>query len=390
MKVTVNRSKLIEVLADIIRVSPTRHTLPVLSTALLQAKDGYLSVAGTDLTTALVARLKVKIVKNGAVCVSPRALLTFLKAVTTELVVMTLGKGALRVEAGKAATSLTMTAAKEYPPLPKRINSAPTIVTNLAEVLEAVGCSMAKDETRPVLHGAYMDGKAGIVAAADGFRLSTSTLKVRGKGKLPCAIIDGMAVPVIKAVFPGKVSVSSRKEKAPGYKDETNFNTFVQFEEGDRLLTTMAIRGNFPQYGQLIPKGGSIARFDRDEMKSAIKLTLTANPETYMTRFITKGHNINVFTICDDNRTEMAVASKGKVKIAFDARYIRDILNNLPQGEVVMRTTAPGSPALFRANGTTHVLMPMFAAETMPPEKPVTPAPVSHPCSEAATAVAQA
>jgi DNA polymerase III sliding clamp (beta) subunit (PCNA family) len=271
--------------------------------------------------------------------------------------------------------------------MPKRINSAPAVVTNLAEALEAVGYAVAKDETRPVLAGAYLDGKAGIVAAADGFRLATSALKVRGKGKLPCAILAGAVVPVIKSIFVGSVSIASRQVKVSNTKDT---NTFVQFECGHRLLMTMAVRGNFPQYSQLIPKGGTIVRFDRDEMKAAIKLMLIANPSNYLTRFISKGHNLMVFTLLEDNRTEMAVASKGKVKIAFDARFVRDILNNLPQGEVVMRTTAPQSPALFRANGNLHVVMPMFCAETIPPPKPVTPEPISHPCSASTEAVKQA
>lgn len=387
MKITVKRVQLIATLMDILKIVPGRSSLPIIGTALFSAKDGSLSIVSTDLITFLVERTKARIAKTGAFCVSPKVLLTFLKAVDSELIVMSTATNTVRVEAGKASTLLPTMDAKEFPALPKRINAVPAVVSSLSEALEAVSYAMAKDETRPVLAGAYLDGKAGIITAADGFRLATSALQVRGEGKLPSAILDHAAVFAIKALFTGKVYIAGRVIKT---KDHTN--AYVQFEQSDRLLVTMAVSGNFPQYNQLIPKGGTIVRFDRDEMKAAVKLMLIANPMNYLTRLITKGRNLTVFTILDGNRTEMAVAAKGKTKIAFDARYLRDALNNLPQGEVIMRTTTPGSPAVFRANGNTHILMPMFCAETTPPKaESITPAATSSiPAPAAVDAVKQA
>jgi len=50
-------------------------------------------------------------------------------------------------------------------------------------------------------------------------------------------------------------------------------------------------------------------------------------------------------------------------KVAFDARFLLDVLSVLDKGEVTLGTTTPSSPGVFRSEahpGYTHVVMPMF------------------------------
>ena len=50
-------------------------------------------------------------------------------------------------------------------------------------------------------------------------------------------------------------------------------------------------------------------------------------------------------------------------KIAFNGRYLTDVLSVLKESQVALETTSPSSPGLIRPVGSdnyTHVVMPMF------------------------------
>jgi DNA polymerase-3 subunit beta len=50
-------------------------------------------------------------------------------------------------------------------------------------------------------------------------------------------------------------------------------------------------------------------------------------------------------------------------KIAFNGKYLTDVLSVLRESQVALETTSPSSPGLLRPVGKdnyTHVVMPMF------------------------------
>jgi DNA polymerase-3 subunit beta len=65
-----------------------------------------------------------------------------------------------------------------------------------------------------------------------------------------------------------------------------------------------------------------------------------------------------------DNEGEFEATIEGdEAKVAFDSRYLLDVLQVLGNGTVTLETTTPSSPGVIRATdreGYTHVVMPMF------------------------------
>ncbi len=50
-------------------------------------------------------------------------------------------------------------------------------------------------------------------------------------------------------------------------------------------------------------------------------------------------------------------------KIAFNSKYLQDVLAVLDSGQVALETTSPSSPGVIRPLGSdnyVHVVMPMF------------------------------
>ena len=65
-----------------------------------------------------------------------------------------------------------------------------------------------------------------------------------------------------------------------------------------------------------------------------------------------------------DNRGTVDAAVEGdESKVAFNSKFLVDVLNVLQGDEVALETTTPSSPGVFKAakhEGYTHVVMPMF------------------------------
>ena len=140
-------------------------------------------------------------------------------------------------------------------------------------------------------------------------------------------------------------------------------------------MVATLIQGTFPNYSQLIPQsytsratidmkaflqetriasifardGAGIVRIQVDpaEDGESGKMTVSARAEEI-----------------GEHRGEMDVKFEGEAsKIAFNSRYLQDVLQVLEEAEVELETTSPSSPGVIRPkNGDAyvHVVMPMF------------------------------
>ncbi len=65
-----------------------------------------------------------------------------------------------------------------------------------------------------------------------------------------------------------------------------------------------------------------------------------------------------------DNMGEIDAVIEGEeAKIAFNGKYLQDVLAVLEEGQVALETTNPSSPGVLRPVGVenyVHVVMPMF------------------------------
>jgi DNA polymerase-3 subunit beta len=353
MRAVANRLLLLETLGKVKSAVAAKHTVPVCGAVLIRAGGGQVTLTGTNLEVALTASCKASVTRQGAIAVLPKTLEAFLKAVKAETVTLSLvGKTHLKVEAG-ATTSLEGFEAQEFPEV-KGVRGKAVEVTGLASGLKSVSYAMAKEDARPVLNGVCftLDKGAVVLAASDGFRLAEA--KVKAKGQLEQTIVPSRAVQLIEKLMPGKVSIHREKD---GQSTEYPHVSFVS--EG-LVLTSMVTKGTYPNYKQIIPKGGSLLTMDNGALKDALDVVSITLPDNNVVRLRTRGGNLVISTNNEEKgETEVKVPAKGKAKIGFDIRYLRDILARI-NGQITLRTKGAQSPGVVKQNGTIHVLMPMF------------------------------
>ncbi|MFO7774130.1 MAG: DNA polymerase III subunit beta [Dehalococcoidia bacterium] len=346
MRATTQRMALLETLGKVKSAVPGKHLLPVCTSVLIRAGGGEVTLVGTDLDVMLTASCKATVTRQGAVAVPPRALEAFLKGTKADTVALSLvNKKFLKIEA-EATTTLEGFEAENFPPA-LGVEGKAAEVTGLASALKGISYAMAKEDvSRPVLTGVCFTPDKGRIAlaASDGFRLAETSVKV--KGQLAQTIVPGKAVQLIEKLMPGKVSI---------HRDEK----YISFIGDGLVLTTMFTYGTYPNYKQVIPKNGSPLTVDSAALKDALSLAAITLPDNNAVRLRTKGSNLVVSTKNDEKgETEAKVPAKGRVKIAFDARYFKDVLARA-SGPITLRTKNAQSPGVVKQNGTVHVLMPM-------------------------------
>lgn len=352
MRVTLKRDVLLETLGKVKSAAPRNPSLPILASILITAKGGLLTLAANDLEVCVLATCKANISKAGSIAVSPVMLEEFLKRVSGAKVTLGAKTATLTVETGAASTTMKGFDPKDFPKLPK-LQGKPVVIYGLDKAVGEVLYAVAREENRPVLCGVSFTPKNGRVelAAADGYRLAITSTRVKGKLKEQL-IVPAKALSLLKRFLPGNVT-------ALVWGKDDRDKTIAFHQNNGVTVVAKTISGNFPNYGQLIPKKGSLLKVATDQMKQALATVMSIKPREDMVRLQCRGKGLVVSAKDgDDSLTEVKVPATGKVKAGFNGRYLRDLLGVVGK-DFVLRMEQPQTPGLVRNNGTVHVIMPM-------------------------------
>ena len=72
MKFTVPKSRLFNYLQSILKVVPTKSTLPILTNILIEALDNKIKLSATDLDISITGTVESQVVKKGAAAIPAR------------------------------------------------------------------------------------------------------------------------------------------------------------------------------------------------------------------------------------------------------------------------------------------------------------------------------
>jgi DNA polymerase-3 subunit beta len=356
------------------RAVAVRTTLPITNNVLLATDKSRLKLAATNLEMAISCWIGAKVEEEGAITVPARLLAEFISSLPTEKVdivlspqTKTLGLKCARFEARISGVD-----AKDFPPIPKVEGGISTKVEVEAfkQAIAQVAFAAATEESRPVLTGvdAEFDGDTLTMAAADGFRLAVY--------KLPLAQAVTQKTEVI---IPARTLAELNRLMAD---QEEAVEITVNPEKGQALfklkdieLVSQLIQGSFPNYSQLIPKKYttkaviSVADFLRATKTASIfardgsgivRLVVAPGAEMKPGKVTVSARSEE---IGDDVGEIDAMVEGDEAKIAFNGKYLTDVLGVLNEAQVALETTNPSSPGVLKPVGVDnyiHVVMPMF------------------------------
>lgn len=365
MKFTTNREALLRPLQLVTGVVERRQTLPVLANLLVVAKDGALSLTGTDLEVELIAVASgVTIEQTGEATIPARKLADIWRSLpeSAEVSVQVEGDRAI-VRSGRSRFTLATLPASEFPSVESGPGDVEISLTanDLHRLLDQVSFSMAQQDVRYFLNGMLLEISSEHIrsVATDGHRLAMCTL--------PQGVaVDGR----LQAIVPRKGVLELGRLLGDGEDNVTLYmgSNHLRASSGPFTLTTKLVDGKFPDYEKVVPK--ETARTisgDRDTLKQAFNRASILSNEKY--RGIRLILDKDQLTIQANNPEQeeaeevVAVEYAGeRMEIGFNVSYLQDVLTVLEVDEVRMSVADANSSALVEGVGNEealYVVMPM-------------------------------
>ena len=361
------------------RAVANRATLPITQNVLLSTDQSMLKLSATNLEIAMTTWVGGMVEEEGAITVPSRLLSELVSSLPREPIQLELqpGTGVLRLACARSEANIHGADAGEFPPIPTVEEGVAAQIDPqvLKSAIARVAFAAATEESRPVLTGVEvkLEGEQFSMAAADGFRLAVQHGPlVQGVNSETKVIVPARTLNELSRLL-GDQEEPVEIMLTPA-KGQVLFRT-----KGNETVETVSqlLQGSFPNYEQLIPQSYQTrAVFDLEPLLRAARTAsifardasniirlqvLPAQDGETAGKLIISARSEEVGDHQDEVDADEIEGDEGK--IAFNSRYLLDVLSVLERGKITLETTASSSPGVFKPTGSEdyiHVVMPMF------------------------------
>jgi DNA polymerase III subunit beta len=355
-------------LSVVSRAVSSRSTLPVLANVLLKTEDAGLKLTATNLEIGITYWVPGKVETDGSTTVPAKLLTDLVGSLPTgDRVDLELGAGeTLHIRCGRFESQVKGIDADEFPAI-QTAGERPTtrIAQNvLRRALAETAFAAASDEARPILTGvlAKFEGDQVTLAAADNYRIAVKTIPILDPVPETSVVIPARALSELARVLadvddPVDVILAGARNQVLFHLDGVD-------------LVSRLIDGQFPNYQQVLPSGHTTrAILDREELLRAVRpAALIAHESANIVKLQIDadgdaGITVSASAEVGDHvgAVEAEVEGDGTT-IAFNARYLADVLTNVDAERFILELNGPLSPGVFRPVGDeqyVHVVMPV-------------------------------
>jgi DNA polymerase-3 subunit beta len=371
MKVTASRDRLAQGLTTVSRAVSARTTLPILSNVLLETGADGLHLTATNLEITIRVTVPAQVQSEGRVTVPARLLADLVAQLPSEDVSLTLDEktSTLNVRCTQHNHNVKGIDAGEFPSLPSGDGGFTLRIPagRLAQAVEQTVMAASTDEARPVLTGVQVQIKPQeiVLAATDGHRLAVKTLRIATEGEVS---VDPLIVPRRALEELGRIIKSSEGDVEVSVSAQRNQ---LSFRADGVELSSRLIEGTYPNYTQVIPSAGhtTVHSDRRDLLQKARTVALMARDSANVVKLKT-GEGSLVLTAhtneVGDSQVEVPADIEGAdLQIAFNARYLLDVLDVLGTDAVSLQFQGPLNPGLVKpdqGDDYLYVIMPVRVA----------------------------
>ena len=365
MHLFVLKENLNKALSIVGRCISTRPQLPILSNILLKTENNQLKISATNLELSIVFTIGAKVEKEGEITVPGKLISEFINNLTADKIEFLLEGTNLIVKTNKPHASFSTTTTSDFPPFPTLPPTKKTLPLNkLKESILRTVFAASIDEMRPVLTGVKTTIKNGKISfiATDGYRLSIEEAVFPDKQE------------ELQAILPAQSLLELVKAAAEVKAEEVGFSIIegknqVVFSLSNIQMFTRLIDGEFPNIEKIIPVGFKTkVIIDKEQLAQAVKTTsLFARGAANIVKIKVEKDGLRLKAVTpqigeEEDFVEAKVSGE-EVEIAFNFRFLLDLLANFPDKELILEASGPLAPGLFKPTSPNisflHLIMPV-------------------------------
>lgn len=373
MNVSVSQSKLSHALGVVSHAVASKSTLPILVNILITTENGQLRLSATNLELGINYWIPAEINEEGAVTVPAKTLIDLVNTLPNDTVQLKLDTQTqtLSVHCLQIVTDIKGISAEEFPPLPVFVPEEAIVfdMVDLRKMIQQVAFAASMDDARPVLQGVFLNvnGNEMTMAATDGFRIAVKNVILKESFDQPVsAIIPARALMEL-------VRITSESDKQVHVTLSTG-KMLVIFHMDNIELASQIISGTYVDYKAIIPKNFQTRTVvsTASLMKACAQAAIIARDSKNLIRLNIQEAENGMGKIQITAQSEEtgfyenfidANVEGPDIQIAFNVRFLRDVLEVVDSPNVSIQTNTSMAPGLILPlddeNNYRYVIMPM-------------------------------
>lgn len=354
MKFIVSSTLLLRHLQSVSGALNNNSPLPILENFLFEVAKGNLKISASDLETTMTTSMEVTSKEQGMVAVPARILLDTLKTFAEQPLTFTINDKNFQIEISSENGKFKLAGhdGVEFPKIPV-VEQANSIEISAEVLLEAVNKTIfatGTDELRPVMSGVFfqLNKDNTTFVATDAHRLVRYRRNDIRSSKSTSFIVPRKPLTLLKSALMGLES----KVKIE-YNDANAFFSFDHFN-----LICRLIDGKYPNYEAVIPLDNPNRMVvSRDSFLNAIRrVSIFSNKTTHQVKLKIAGSELAIsaedIDFSNEANERLSCDYNGQdMEIAFNARFLSDMLSNLETENVTLELSLPNRAGIIRPTG---------------------------------------
>ena len=372
MKVQVSNSELLQALGHIQSIVEKRTVKSILSNVKISTKKNQISFFTTDLDIFAKESIDASVGGQLTTTVPIHILYEIIRKIGANNEVNFIFEpsdkpGKMLIKSGLSEFSLPCLSADEFPDFEEGDYDCQFEIasSNLHYLISTTKHAISFDETRYYLSGVYLhiaeDNGINVLraVATDVHRLAVGEVTLPENAQLlPKIIIPKKTVLELSKLledFNGNVFVGVSSNK-------------ITFKIGKTTLISKLIDGKFPDYDKAVPYGNNkILEVSISELAKAIDLVTAISTERVVAVKLKIQKNKVTLSVSDKINSSgtievPAIYNNDEISIAFNSKYIIDILSNIKGEKAYFKLNSSNAAVLVEDSGNTNcrfVIMPM-------------------------------
>lgn len=374
MKLSCLQENLANGLSIVGRAVATRSTLPITQNVLLTTEQSMLKLSATNLEVAITTWIGAQVEEEGSITIPARLFSEFVNTLPSERIDIesTEQPIGVNIKCMREESNISGAVAEDFPPIPTVEDGVVCKIQPemLKDAITHVAFAAATEDSRPVLTGVKTEisGDEFKFAAADGFRLAVYS------GKLAESLGQDIDFLIPSRTLSEINRLLGSQQREVEFTVTPSSNQALFRIENVEVVANL-IQGSFPNYAQLIPQNhttrvvvkltefASATRtasiFARDG-NGIIRLQMSGGEEESAGQMLVSARSEEV----GNNQGEIGADVEGEdAKIAFNSKYLTDVLDVIGGSEIALELSSPSSPGVLKpveGEDYVHVVMPMF------------------------------
>lgn len=359
MKITIERSILLERLAQVVKAIPSKAGIPILEGVLIES-NGVLTLTGSDTHLAIISPITdYDELESGATVIPAKKLLEIVKKLPNKPITITVdGKQAL-VQAGSTKVKLPVMDAEEFPRKEFPIGSMVEISgKDLSNLVDNTKFAVSLNEATPVLTGLnirQIDGELTILAT-DRHRLAKKSINLANDlGLLP----DRSYIAEVKVME--TAAHLNLKTLEIGFSENELF-----IRTGDYQFISTLLDGNYPDTSKIIPTEPKIkVLVDTEKLLKTLELAeKIVEEKTKIVKLSVSKGELKVTAECEGSSMEESLEAEVEgedIKLSANCKYMIDALKCITTERAELELTGVMAPVIIKAEGDEtglHLVLP--------------------------------